>query len=83
MQSIEEQACRTGRFGDFGGRYVSETLVPALEELTEAYLAARQDAAFLAAWRAQLADYVGRPTPLYLAERLSEALGARLWLKRE
>jgi tryptophan synthase beta chain len=72
-----------GRFGDFGGRYVPETLIPALDELEAAWLAAREDAAFREELDAWLAEYVGRPTPLYLAERLSDELGCRLWLKRE
>jgi tryptophan synthase beta chain len=72
------------RFGRYGGRYVPETLVAALDELAEAYDALRDDDAFHAELDAYLADYVGRPTPLYLARRLSEAAGgARVWLKRE
>jgi tryptophan synthase len=72
------------RFGDFGGRYIPETLVRAHEELEAAYLAARDDPEF----QRELADlnrhYVGRPTPLYFAERLTnECGGARIWLKRE
>ncbi len=74
---------KQGRFGDYGGRYVPETLMPALSELEAAYQAARGDPAF----KKQLADclstYVGRPTPLYFAERLSERLGGRIYLKRE
>ncbi len=73
-----------GRFGRYGGRYVPETLVPALEELTSAYSAARQDAAFEAEYGAILRDYVGRPSLLYHARNLSEQLGgARIYLKRE
>ncbi|HBQ16994.1 MAG TPA: tryptophan synthase subunit beta, partial [Myxococcales bacterium] len=70
-------------FGRFGGRYVAETLVPALDELDAAYAEARADAAFTARLDALLRDYVGRPTPLYHAARLSEAVGAEVWLKRE
>ena len=74
----------TGRFGPFGGRYVPETLFAALDELATAYEAVRGDAAFHDELDALLRDYVGRPTPLYLARRLSEAAGgARVWLKRE
>ncbi|MBO6935567.1 MAG: tryptophan synthase subunit beta [Deltaproteobacteria bacterium] len=73
----------TGRFGDFGGRFVAETLVPALDELTEAFYSAWNDPAFRKELDALLADYVGRETPLYHAERLSEAVGAEVWLKRE
>jgi tryptophan synthase beta chain len=72
-----------GRFGPFGGRYVPETLVSALEELEEAYTRLSQDASFRSELDALLRDYAGRPTPLYLARRLSEQLGAHVYLKRE
>ena len=73
-----------GRFGRFGGRYVPETLVPALEELAAAYDAARADPAFGAELDALLRDFVGRPTPLCEAPRLTaHAGGARILLKRE
>ena len=72
-----------GRFGSFGGRYVAETLVPALDQLELAYREARADPEFEARRLSLLADYVGRPTPLYFAERLSRELGLRIWLKRE
>src|SRR5688572_16718222 len=74
-----------GHFGEFGGRYVPETLMYALEELTQAYLAIKDDAGFHAELNALLVDYVGRPTPLYEAKALSEALEsrARVFLKRE
>ncbi len=78
-----KQAAHRGRFGPFGGRYVPETLVAALEELEAAYEAARQEPAFWAELDALFRDYVGRPTPLYLARRLSERVGARTYLKRE
>jgi len=71
------------RFGRYGGRYVPETLVPALDELTIAWEEAREDAAFQAELARLLADYAGRPTPLYHAERLSAAVGATVLLKRE
>ena len=71
------------RFGPYGGRYVPETLVPAIEELAAAWAGARTDAGFRAELDALLRDYVGRPTPLFLAERLSEAAGRRVYLKRE
>ena len=71
------------RFGPYGGRYVPETLVPALDELAAAWVAARADAGFQADLARLLRDYVGRPTPLYLAERLSEAAGRTIYLKRE
>ncbi len=73
-----------GYFGEFGGRYVPETLFGPLEELEEAYRALRDDVAFQAELGALLRDYVGRPTPLTEARRLSDACGgARIWLKRE
>ncbi len=75
---------RPGRFGVYGGRYVPETLVAALDELEHAYAEARADAAFQAELNALLTDYAGRPTPLYFARRLTESLGgARIYLKRE
>src|SRR5690606_17166542 len=77
-------ALGTGRFGDYGGRYVPETLIPALEELTAAYAAARQDPEFQRELDYYLREYVGRPTPLYFARRLTEAAGgAAIYLKRE
>ncbi len=73
-----------GRFGDFGGRYVPETLIPALEELATAFEAAQADETFAAELRGLLRDYAGRETPLYEARRLSRELGgARIFLKRE
>jgi tryptophan synthase beta chain len=71
------------RFGPYGGRYVPETLIPALDELERAWVEARSDPAFRAELDALLRDYVGRPTPLYAAERLSEAVGRQVLLKRE
>jgi tryptophan synthase beta chain len=72
------------RFGAFGGRFVPETLVTALDELTAAYEASRGDATFWSELDALLRDYVGRPTPLYRAPRLSDAAGgAVVYLKRE
>jgi tryptophan synthase beta chain len=73
-----------GYWGEYGGRYVPETLVAPLDELTEAYFTCRDDAAFGAEFDQLLKDFVGRPTPLYFARRLSEQLGgARVYLKRE
>jgi len=71
------------RFGPYGGQYVPETLMPALAELEAAWVAARDDPAFGAELEHLLRDYAGRPTPLYLAERLSGAAGREIWLKRE
>jgi len=73
-----------GRFGRFGGRYVPETLVAALDELEAAYLAAREDPSFTAELAGLLRDFVGRPTAFCHAPRLTEhAGGAQIWLKRE
>ena len=71
------------RFGPYGGRYVPETLIPALDELEREWVAARTDPAFLDELGALLRDFVGRPSPLYLAGRLSELTGAEVYLKRE
>lgn len=71
------------RFGAFGGRYVPETLIPALDELTEAYAAAVNDPEFTRELDDLLRNYVGRPSPLTSAPRLSEEVGARVFLKRE
>lgn len=73
-----------GRFGAFGGQYAAETLMAPLAELTEAYLRLREDPEFLAELDRDLTHYVGRPSPIYHAERLSEHVGgARILLKRE
>jgi tryptophan synthase beta chain len=72
-----------GRFGPYGGRYAPEVLMPALLELEDAWNAARVDPAFLSTLDGLRRDYAGRPTPLYLAERLSERVGASVWVKRE
>ncbi|MCU0649930.1 MAG: tryptophan synthase subunit beta [Gemmatimonadaceae bacterium] len=72
-----------GRFGAFGGRYVPETLIPALDELEDALDIALADPAFLAEYHALLRDFVGRPTALTAAPRLSARVGAPVWLKRE
>jgi tryptophan synthase beta chain len=86
---VQEAPTTRGSYGRFGGRFVSETLIPALDELEEAYLGVVRGASFDAEWRALLASYVGRPTPLTPVERLArvidpagDALG-RLLLKRE
>jgi tryptophan synthase beta chain len=75
---------RWGHFGRFGGRYVAETLMPALTELERAYAQARRDSSFRKELQRDLRQYAGRQTPLYFAERLTNALGgARIYLKRE
>jgi tryptophan synthase beta chain len=71
------------RFGPYGGQYVPETLMPALTELEQAWVEAAADLGYRDRLAALLRDYVGRPSPLYLAERLSEAAGHPIWLKRE
>jgi tryptophan synthase beta chain len=89
VQANEPTMTETTRFGPYGGQFVPETLMPCLEELTEAWIAAQGDPTFAAQLKEQLALYGGRPTPLYHAERLSEAYGAgaspaaRIYLKRE
>ena len=73
-----------GYFGDYGGRFAPETLIPALEELEEAFKKIKRDREFQREFRSLLSDYVGRPTPLYFAKRLTEHLGgAKIYLKRE
>jgi len=71
------------RFGRYGGRYVPETLMAALDELEAAYERYRDDTAFVAELETLQRDYAGRPTPLFLAERLSAAAGCKVYLKRE
>ncbi|HCW20795.1 tryptophan synthase subunit beta [Achromobacter sp.] len=73
-----------GQFGQYGGRYMPETLIPALDELEQTYRDIRDDDAFWAEYRSMLADYVGRPSPLLYARAITESLGgARIFLKRE
>ena len=75
---------KAGRFGDFGGRYVAETLMPLILELETAYEAAKIDPAFTGKMDEFLRDYVGKPSPMYFAERLTEEFGgAQVWLKRD
>jgi tryptophan synthase beta chain len=73
----------TGHFGPYGGRFVPETLVHALDELTEAYASARSDPGFMATLDTELREFAGRPTPLIEAVRFSERAGCRVFLKRE
>jgi len=76
--------CSAGYFGDFGGRYVPEVLIPALEDLEQAYLDAKADPGFTAEFAHLLATFAGRPTPLTFAGRLTQMLGgARIYLKNE
>jgi tryptophan synthase beta chain len=78
MTTVEQD-----RFGAFGGRYVPETLIPALDELEQSYEAARRDPAFQSELDDMLTNYVGRASPLSTAPRFSELVGAPVWLKRE
>src|SRR6267154_4448129 len=74
----------SGHFGPYGGRFVPEVLMAPLEELEQAYATARHDPAFQAELKDLLANYAGRPTPLYYAKRISEILGgAKIYIKRE
>ncbi len=73
-----------GRFGPYGGRFVAETLMPLILEVEKAYEEAKRDPAFMNEWRRLLTHYVGRPSPLWLAERLTEKLGgAKIYFKRD
>jgi tryptophan synthase beta chain len=79
-----QQPDATGHFGPYGGTFVAETLIHALDELKEAYAAAQADPAFMAEFRSELAHFVGRPSPVYHAARISRELGgAQIYLKRE
>jgi len=73
----------THRYGPYGGQYVPETLMPALGEVEAAWVAAREDPGYREELAVLLRDFAGRPTPLYLAERLSQVAGREVWLKRE
>ncbi|MBC7716760.1 MAG: tryptophan synthase subunit beta [Pseudorhodobacter sp.] len=79
-----QQPDAQGHFGPYGGTFVSETLIHALDELKEAYALAQADPAFMAEYRSELAHFVGRPSPIYHAARMSRELGgAQIYLKRE
>ncbi len=83
-QSNKAVPDKRGRFGAYGGRYVPETLMPAMLELEDAYLKARRDKKFQKEFHDLLSRYVGRPTPLYFAQRLTKRLnGPKIYLKRE
>jgi tryptophan synthase beta chain len=89
--SLRQGPDARGRFGEFGGRFVAETLMPLILEVEKAYEAAKKDAAFQAEWRRLLTHYVGRPSPLWFAERLTAHLrksapagmGAKVYFKRD
>ena len=75
---------KDGKFGDFGGKYIPETLAPSIEELEKNYLKIRNDPIFKKELNKFLAEYAGRPTPLYLAKNLTKKIGgAKIYLKRE
>ena len=74
---------RKAYYGEFGGQYVAESLMNTLEELDVAFEEAIRDPEFLKQYHYYLKQYVGRETPLYYAERLSEAYGTKIYLKRE
>ena len=84
MQSLQTQPDANGHFGPYGGRYVSETLMPLILEVEKSYHQMRVDPAFLAQFDDLMKHYVGRPSPLYFAERLTEKLnGAQIYFKRD
>ncbi len=83
MSTPETSATVEHRFGQYGGQYVPETLMPALAELERAWTQAREDPAYHSELDGLLRDFVGRPTPLYRADRLSEHVGRTVYLKRE
>lgn len=80
---MKYNADKNGHFGKYGGRYVPDTLFPALIELEDIYKTLKKDKAFQKEFNYYLTHYVGRPTPLYLSRRLSEEVGAKIYLKRE
>jgi len=83
-KSLHSVPDELGHFGEFGGRFVPETLIPALDELTAEYERAKNDPAFAEELDYYLREYIGRPTPLYFAERITRELGgAKVYLKRE
>ncbi len=83
MAGLMGEPDAAGRFGDFGGRFVPEALVPACQELERAFRTAWSDATFTARYHAVLRDYAGRPSPVTECRNLSELLGVRVLLKRE
>jgi tryptophan synthase beta chain len=81
---MKRQPDKSGHYGEFGGKYISETLMPAVAELEKAYLKYQKNAGFKKEFAHYLAEYTGRPTPLYFAQRLTEKLGGpKIYLKRE
>ncbi|MEQ9218231.1 MAG: tryptophan synthase subunit beta [Cyclobacteriaceae bacterium] len=83
VQESKYQVSQKGYYGKFGGAYIPEMLYPNVEELRQNYLQIIKEPSFQAQFKSLLKDYVGRPTPLYFANRLSEKFGAKVYLKRE
>jgi len=83
VQESKYQVSQKGYYGKFGGAYIPEMLYPNVEELRQNYLQIIKEPSFQAQFKSLLKDYVGRPTPLYFANRLSEKFGAKIYLKRE
>ena len=84
VNTYNQQPDERGHFGDYGGRYVAETLMPLILEVEKAYEAARNDAAFWDEMDVMMRDYVGRPSPLYFAEPTTEHFGgAKIYFKRD
>ena len=82
--SLRQGPDARGRFGPYGGRFVAETLMPLILEVEKAYEEAKRDPAFMNEWRRLLTHYVGRPSPLWLADRLTQKLGgAKIYFKRD
>ena len=80
---VYKQPDSRGHFEEFGGKYVPETLIPAITELENLYIKIRDDADFKAELSSLLKHYSGRPTPLYYAKRISDEMGYNVYLKRE
>ena len=80
---MKYQVDEKGFYGDFGGAYIPEMLYPNVEELRQNYIQISESDSFQKEFQSLLTDYVGRPTPLYFAERLSEKYNTKIYLKRE
>src|SRR5699024_6316965 len=83
MKTGKFNVSQDGFYGNFGGAYIPEMLYPNVKELQENYLKIINEPSFQEEFKALLKDYVGRPSPLYFAKRLSKAYGAQIYLKRE
>ena len=83
MDYMDKYPNECGKFGEFGGIFAPEILMPALNELTEAFNKYKQNTSFQEEFTRILKDYSGRPTPLYYAERYSKDIGCKVYLKRE